>query len=230
MALRLEELAKTIDHRLREPDPSPAQVAELCGEACERHFAAVCVDPRGVRIAAERLRGCDVKVAAIVAGRDRKENAALAARCVAAGAAEIEIVLDTKAMVTGAFREAREALAAVFRSVQMASVNTGRGSALIKVAIDCDRLDDARKRLACVILEDVDADFADASTSVTGVAALHDIELLRDRLSERIGLKASVPVSRVEEACELVTAGAARIGTRHAVAMLREASVPSGVS
>jgi deoxyribose-phosphate aldolase len=230
MALRLEELAKTIDHPLCESDPTPGHVIRLCEESCEHHFAAVRVDPHCVRVAAERLRGCDVKVAGVVDGRDRKAKAELAVRCVAAGAAEIEIGLDTEAMLAGAFRAARDELAAVVRAVRMASVNAGRGYVLVKAALDCDRLDDARKRLACVILEDVDADFAAVERAESGTAALYDLELLRDLLPERIALKATVPVAGADEAERLVTSGAARIGTPHAVAIMRAAPVLSGAA
>jgi deoxyribose-phosphate aldolase len=230
MALRLEELAKTIDHTLQEPDPVPADVVGLCEEACEHHFAAVCVEPRFVRLASERLRGCDVKVAGVVVAWSRKEKVAQAAACVAAGAAEIELALDTEALGAGAFRAARAELAALIGAVRMAGVNTGRESALVKVAIDCDRLDQARKRLACAILEDADADFATARASASGSAVLYDLEFLRDRLPETIGLKAAVPVARIAAAEELVIAGAARIATPHAVAMLRPEPVLSGVA
>lgn len=230
MALRLEELAKTIDHLLCQSDPTPGDVIRLCDESCEHHFAAVRVGPQYVRVATERLRGCDVKVAALVAGRDRKAKAELAVHCVAAGAAEIEIGLDTEAMLAGAFRAARDELAAVVRAVRMASVNAGRGYVLVKAAVECDRLDEARKRLACVILEDVDADFAAVVSAEPGTGALYDLELLRDFLPERIALKAAVPVTAADEAERLITAGAARIGTPHAVAIMRGARVLSGAA
>jgi deoxyribose-phosphate aldolase len=223
MALRVEELAKTIDHPLRAPEPTPADVVRLCDEACAHHFAAVCVGARCVRLAAERLRGCDVKVAGVIAVGDRKEKAALAVRCLSAGAAEIEVALGTDAMLAGSFRSARDDLATVVRALRTANVNTGRGYVLVKVAVDCDRLDDARKRLACLIVEDVDADFVEAVTRTPGVPAIREVELFRDCLPERVGVKVTVPVARVEEAEELVTAGVVRIGTPHAVAMMRSA-------
>jgi deoxyribose-phosphate aldolase len=225
MALRLEELAKTIDHALREPNPTPSDVVGLCDEACEHHFAAICVEPHCVRVAAERLRGCDVKVAGVVRTGDRKAKTALAVRCVAAGASEIEVALDTEAMLAGAFRPARDELAAVVRAVRMASVNGGRGYVLVKATVESDRLDDARRRLACVIVGDVDADFADIVSSELGTSALHDLDLFRDCLPERIALKATIPVTEAGEAERLVTAGAARIGTPHAVAIMRAAPV-----
>lgn len=230
MALRLEELAKTIDHALPGADPAPEAVIGHCEEACEHHFAAVCVAAGCVGLAADRLRGRGVKAAAVVAGRDRRENVALATSCVAAGAAEIEVRLNTKAMVNGSFRAARDDLAAVVRVVRMAGVNTGRGSALVKVSVDCDLLDTARKRLACLIVADVDADFADARTAAAGTSALYDLELLRENLPERIALKATVPVETPGEAHELITAGAARIGTPHAVTLFAGARALSGLA
>jgi deoxyribose-phosphate aldolase len=223
MTLRVEELAKTIDHPLQTPAPTPADVVRLCDEACAHHFAAVCVGAHCVRLAAERLRGCDIKVAGVIAAADRKAKAALAVRCLSAGAAEIEIALGTEEMLAGAFRSARNDLAAVVRALRTANVNTGRGYVLVKVAVDCDRLDDARKRLACLIVDDVDADFVEAVTRSPGIAALRELELFRDGLPERVGVKVTVPVARAEEAEELVTAGVARIGTPHAVAMMRSA-------
>jgi deoxyribose-phosphate aldolase len=227
MPLRLEELAKTIDHPLRGSQPTPADVARVCDEACVHHFAAVSLAAGGARLAAERLRGCDVKVAAVVTGDDRKAKTALASECLRAGAAEIEVALDTGSMLAGTFRAARDELAAVVRTVRMANVNSGRGPVLVKVVVDCDRLDDPRKRLACLIVEDVEADFADAVTRTAGPAALHGVELLRERLPERIAVKATVPVVHADEAEELVTAGVTRIGTPHAVAMMRLAPVPA---
>src|SRR5919109_1611642 len=108
MPLRLEELAKTIDHPLGEPRPTPADVVRHCDEACRHHFAAVSLTASCVRLAAERLRGCDVKVAALVRRDGRGAKADVAARCVRAGAAEIEVELDTASMLAGAFRPARD--------------------------------------------------------------------------------------------------------------------------
>jgi deoxyribose-phosphate aldolase len=112
----------------------------------------------------------------------------------------------------------------------MANVNGGRGPVLVKVVVDCDRLDDPRKRLACLIVEDVEADFADAVIATAGPAALHDVELFRERLPERIAVKATVPVVHADGAEELVTAGVTRIATPHAVAMMRLAPVLAGAT
>jgi deoxyribose-phosphate aldolase len=214
MPLRPDELAKTIDHTLLDPRAASAEVERVCEEACGHHFATVCVLPRHVRAARRRLGRGDVKVAALIG-----PDAALAGECVAAGAAELDVALNTGAMVAGDFRRARDELAAVMRAVQMRSVTAGKGQVLVKVGIDCDRLDDKRKRLACMIVEQVDADFA-AARARNGGSAVYEVELLRDRLPEAIGVKAFGTVATADDVRELVTAGADRIGTTHALAIM----------
>jgi deoxyribose-phosphate aldolase len=220
MALRLEELAKTIDSLLA-PRGGSAAAERLCDEACNAHFAAVCVPQAHVRTATERLRGCDVKVAAVLA----RASVEAARECIAAGAAELDVPLESEPMLAGEFRLALTRLAAVVRATRTASVNTGRGHVLVKAVVD-GALDSPRKQLACRIIEDVDADFvvlrmpAPASN-----AAVWDVELLRERLPERIGVKASGPVASADEARDLVGAGASRVGTPYAAAVVRGVAV-----
>ncbi len=219
MPLRLEELAKTID--LLAPGAGSAAATRLCDEACSTHVAAVCVPPAHVHSAAERLRGRDVKVAAVLA----RASAEVARNCIAAGAAELDVPLDTEPMLVGEFRLARARLAAAVRAVRAASVNTGRGHVLVKAVVD-GRLDSPRKQLACRIVEDVDADFAVLTTPVPASStALWDVELLRERLPERIGVKATGPVASADEARSLVGAGASRVGTPYAAAVVRGVAV-----
>jgi deoxyribose-phosphate aldolase len=216
MPPRHEELAKTIDGHLA-PGGKEAGLERLCDEACISHFAAVCVPPSQVSRAAARLRGCDVKVAAELT----QASAEQARRSVNAGAVELDAPLDTLAMLSGEFRAARAGLQALVHAADMAGVNSGRGQVLVKVVLDGDRLDGPRKQLACRILDDVGAEFAVLTIDEPGGdAALWDVELLRERLPERIGVKVSGPVTSLEDARNLIAAGAGRIGTPYAAALL----------
>ncbi|MGH3044238.1 MAG: deoxyribose-phosphate aldolase [Gaiellaceae bacterium] len=222
MARRLQELAKTIDHTLLDSNASKAKIARLCDEAREHHFASVCVLPGAVAFAAECLRGCDVKVTGVVGypEGDAESRAKLqdAERCAAEGSHELEFVLNSSAMLAGDFHLARDELAAVVHAVGVRSVNSGRGHTLVKVAFDCERLGSKRTQLACSIVEGVGADFV--STSVVAgseASTLSAVELLREHLSERIGVKASSSVATAGEVDELIAAGAGRIGTPYAV-------------
>jgi deoxyribose-phosphate aldolase len=227
MALRLEELAKTIDHALLEPAAAEPEIDRLCADAREHHLASVCVLPIHVRRAAAALRACDVKVCAVVGfpfgGDEFRAKIAAAERSVGAGANEIEVVLNIGAMLTGAFRLVRDEIVALNHAVRMQSVNTGKGAVLVKAVLETPRLDDKRKLLACKIVEDAGVDFAVTSTGYGGDGAtLRDVDLLRDCLSESVGVKASGDIGTVADAYELVNAGAARLGTTTAVELLRD--------
>ena len=75
----------------------------------------------------------------------------------------------------------------------------------------------------CKIAEDAGADFVETSTGFGGgVATLHDVELLRDCLPEAVGVKASGGIETAADAEAMISAGAGRIGTPHAVGIMRD--------
>lgn len=50
-------IAQMIDHTLLKPDATPQQIAQICAEAREYGFAAVCVNPVHVAQAVALLSG-----------------------------------------------------------------------------------------------------------------------------------------------------------------------------
>jgi deoxyribose-phosphate aldolase len=226
MALRLEELAKTIDHTLLRPTTILGDVERICGEAREHHFASVCVLPSYVAHAVEGLRGCDVKVCTVVSfpfGADStRAKIASAEHAVAVGADELDVVLNVPLLLSGDFRSVRDELVSLVRAVRVKSVNAGKGIVLVKVILECSHLDDKLKKLACRIALDAGADFVETSTGFgAGGATLHDVELLRDCLPESVGVKASGGIDSADAAEAMVGAGAGRIGTESGVAIMR---------
>jgi deoxyribose-phosphate aldolase len=227
MARRLAELAKTIDHTLLDSNASEGAVARVCDQAREHHFASVCVLPGAVGLAAAYLRGCDVKVTGVVGypqgEDDLRVKLADAERCVAEGSHELELVLNTEAMLAGDFHLARDELAAVVHALGMRSINTGRGQAVVKVVLECERLGSKRTQLACAIAEGIGVDFISTSPGdATEAATLSAVELLREHLSDRVAIKASGTVATPGEVDELIAAGAGRIGTPRAVDVMAE--------
>src|SRR5660397_299364 len=83
---------------------------------------------------------------------------------VAAGADELDVVMNIGAMLSGGFRYVRDERVRLMRAVRMKSVNVGRGLILVKVVVEAYYLDDKLKRLASKIVEDVGADFIKTST------------------------------------------------------------------
>ena len=123
MALRIEELAKTIDCTLLGPRAGLQEVEAVCQTARELHLASLCVLPKHVGAAAEHLRGSDVKVCAVVGypegGAAAKAKIAEAERCLDEGAGELEFALDVRAMLALDFALVRDELTAFARTIRM---------------------------------------------------------------------------------------------------------------
>ncbi len=228
MALRTEELAKTIDHTLLDSQGTREDIERLCREAHDLHVASVCVLPEHVRAAAEELRGSDVKVCAVVGFPNGGAPAAAKIRAseeaLAEGAGELEFVMNVEALLEGDVRLVLDELVCFARTIRMRTANGGRGALVLKAVIGTPQLDDKLARLACCIIERAEIDFAQTSIRHDlDVPSVHEVELLRDALSERVGVKASGRIETIDEAQALVNAGAGRIGSTFAGNLLTAA-------
>lgn len=227
--MRIEELAKTIDSTLIEATSTVTMVEALCRDAISYHFASICVLPYCVPVARQLLQGYDVKVGTVISfpygGDSMKTKITSANEAVSLGADELDFVLNIPAMLSGDFKYVRDELRSVVSSVRMTSVNTGRGLVLVKANVEAYYLDDKLKRLVCKIVEGSGADFIKTSTGkAPGGATAKDVELFRDLLPESVGVDASGGIRTAEDAEIMINAGAARIGTSHAVDIIKEFS------
>jgi deoxyribose-phosphate aldolase len=225
MALRTEELAKTIDHTLLDPNAARAEVEHLCGQARDLHVASVCVLPDHVPAAAEELRGSDVKVCAVIgfpngaAAATTKIRAA--EKALAEGAGELEFVMNVQALRRGDIRLVRDELVSFARTIRMKTANGGRGAVVLKAVVGTPQLEDKLAQLACCIVERAEIDFAQTSIGHgTDMPTVHEVELLREALSERVGVKASGRIETIEDVQTMVNAGAGRIGSASAIDLL----------
>jgi deoxyribose-phosphate aldolase len=227
MALRLEELAKTIDCTLLDARVGVGQIEDACRRTRDLHLASVCVLPQHVGPAAEVLRGSDVKVCAVVGYPEgaaaAKAKIAEAERCLDEGAGELEFALNVRAMLACDFALVRDELAAFARTVRMRTANGGRGAVVLKAVIGTGRLDDKRKKLACKIIELAGVDFAQTSANGAPVS-VHDVELLRDYLPEGVGVKASGGIETLDDVLAMINAGAGRTGSSAALEIMKRAA------
>jgi deoxyribose-phosphate aldolase len=225
--LQAEELAKTIDHTLLRADATSADVEALCAEAVKYHFAAVCLFPHFVPLAADLLRGTDVKTCTVISfpfGADTPRIKALAAdEAVQRGADEVDVVINVPAFLSGEFGLVRDELTGIVHKVRVRGVNSGRGQVIVKAIIETCYLDDKLKRLACHICEQAGVDFVKTSTGLgSHGATVKDVELLRDCLDAHIGVKASGGIRTAADVERMVNAGAVRVGTSAGVAIMEE--------
>lgn len=196
MAMRVREFAKTIDHTLLRPDVREQDIVRLCKEAARFHFAAVCIPPCYVRLAAKQLRGVDVKVATVISfpfGMDTTAVKGLAIReAIAGGASEIDVVMNVSRLLSGEFRYVADELASLNQEVSVVAMNNGLNDVVVKVIIETAYLTDEMKRLAVQMIAASGADFVKTSTGFApSGATTRDVALLREEAPEGLAVKAS---------------------------------------
>ena len=104
-------------------------------------------------------------------------------------------------------------------------VIAARGKALVKVIIEACLLTDEEKVKVCAIAKMAGADFVKTSTGFsTGGATVEDVRLMRQTVGPDMGVKASGGVRDYKTAMAMIEAGANRIGTSSAAAIVKGAS------
>lgn len=214
-------VAQYIDHTLLKPEATADQIATLCAEAREHHFAAVCVNPCNIRQCTELLRGSGVHVCSVVGfplGATLPEVKAYETeRVIWDGATEVDMVINIGALKGGDY-------ALVQRDIEAVVHVAHRHRALAKVIIEAALLTDDEKVKACTLAKAARADYVKTSTGFgPGGATLHDVDLMRRTVGPEMGVKAAGGIRDYETAQKMITAGATRLGASAGVKILREA-------
>ncbi|WAC27755.1 deoxyribose-phosphate aldolase [Ancylobacter sp. SL191] len=209
-------LAGFIDHTILKAEASRAEVARHCDEALAHGFASVCVNAVHAAFVAGRLAGSPVKTCVVIGfplgAGGAAAKAAEAALAIAAGAQEIDMVLDIGALIEGDLARCRSDLAAV------RAATTGT---VLKVILETCLLTDAQKEAACRLSREIGADFVKTSTGFsTGGATVADIALMRRVVGPAMGVKASGGVRDAATAWAMIDAGATRIGASASLAIV----------
>lgn len=212
-----------IDHTLLRPEATEADIAQLCREARQYHFASVCINPTHVRFAAQQLQNSGVNVCAVVGfplgATTTQEKLTETEHAIAAGATEIDMVINIGALKGRDYDFVAEQIAAVVAEAHA-------GGALCKVIIETALLTDEEKVLACQFAVPAGADFVKTSTGFSrGGATVEDVALMRRTVGPAIGVKASGGVRTLADVRHMIAAGATRIGTSSGVAIAHEAGI-----
>lgn len=222
LAISREELAKIIDSTLVKPTVTKGEVKKLCEEAMLYGFGCVCVNPVYVKLASKLLEGSKVKVCSTVAfpsGAALPEMKALEAdKAVEHGAKELDMVINIGALKSGDYEYVRRDIAAVV------DVKRLDREIIVKVIIETAYLTKEEKIAACKLAKEAGAGFVKTSTGVFGEGAtVEDVKLMRKTVGEDMGVKAAGGVRTYGDAVAMIGAGASRIGTSTAVAMIEGA-------
>lgn len=214
-------LAKMIDHTLLKADATKDQIVALCQQAYEYSFASVCVNPSNAALCHDLLKKTDVKVCSVIGfplGATLSEVKAYEAeRTIAAGAAEIDMVINIGALKTKDYELVHRDIAAV---AQVCHAN----AAILKVIIETALLTDEEKIAACLLAQEAAADFVKTSTGFgPSGAKAEDVSLMRRAIGPKMGIKAAGGIHSYQDAMTMIRAGATRIGASAGVKIVQEA-------
>lgn len=211
-----EEAAQMIDHTLLKPEATIDDVKALVEEGKAVNAYSICVSPSMLPLPADLDLG-ELKVAVVAgfpSGAVASEvKAAEAARAVAAGADEVDMVINLGYAKEGDW----EAL-----EYDIAVVRDAIPYAVLKVIIESAVLTDDEIVKACEASRNAGADFVKTSTGFhpAGGASVHAVEIMKKTVGEDLEVKASGGIRDGKFAAELIEAGATRLGLSSSRAVL----------
>lgn len=214
------DVASMIDHTLLKPDATRSDIEQLCREARQFMFAAVCVNPTWVALAAHLLAGSQVDICSVVGFPLGATTADVksyeARRVIFDGATEIDMVINVGALKSGDVRLVERDIEAVVGPCR----DCGR---LSKVIIEAALLTEEEKVTACTLAKAAGANYVKTSTGFgPGGATAADVALMRRVVGTQMGVKAAGGVRDLETVRALVAAGASRVGASAGVRIVQE--------
>ncbi len=210
-------LARMIDHTLLAPEATDDDVTRLAQEAGRLGVGAICVSPSRLPLLPGVLAP-GIAVAAVTGfpsgAHPVAVKAAEAAAVVAAGASEVDMVIDLGAALQDRWAQVTAEVAAV-RAVIGPSV-------LLKVIIESAVIGPGRIAAACQAAEAGGADFVKTSTGFhkAGGATVEAVAAMAAAVGGRLGVKASGGIRTADDALRMIAAGATRIGASATAAIL----------
>jgi deoxyribose-phosphate aldolase len=214
-----EQLAGMIDHTLLKPTATKKDIMRLCREAKKYRFAAVCVNPTYVSLAAKLLKNTDVKVCTVIGfplGATTTEVKAFETEnAIKNGAQEVDMVINIGMLKSGNYGFVKRDIEAVVKAA---------GDAITKVIIETCYLSDKEKVKVCMLAKKAGADYVKSSTGFgSRGATIADVRLMRKIVGKKMGVKAAGGIRTFEDAVAMIEAGATRIGTSHAMSIMAKA-------
>jgi deoxyribose-phosphate aldolase len=213
----MHNLNRYLESTLLTPTVTERQIEHLVKEAREEQFIGICVPPFWVKKVKRDLREEDIQVVTVVGfpfGYEATETkVAQLKTAIKDGADELDVVWSQTAYHSGMS----------WPKIELAQLSKicHEEERLLKVIIETAYLSPAQLQEACAICVDAGADFVKTSTGYAPYGArVEDVTLMRKSLPSTVGVKASGGIKTLELALELIKAGADRIGTSSAKALM----------
>ncbi len=214
-----------IDHTILKPVTVIAQIKNVCAEAQQYEFAAVCVPPLFVKKSKELLEDSEVKVATVIGfpfGYSAIESKlAEILLAIVDGADELDVVINFTAIKNNDWLYAANEINHLMPVIK-------KKDKVIKVIIESGVLTQDELLKCCELYGAAGIDYLKTSTGFAEKGAtLEAVKTMRENLPEHVKIKASGGIKTFEFANQLIAAGATRLGCSASVAIIEEQSAQS---
>lgn len=214
----MNPIANYIDHTILKPTTLVADIKQVCNEAIEYEFAAVCVPPPFVLNARKELENAPVKVATVIGfpfGYSiAKAKFAEVQQAIRDGAQEMDVVINLAALKNKSWSYLESEMQPIIEYIH-------ENDCLVKVIIESGILTNSEIIQCCELYGGLGADFLKTSTGYAEKGAtVEAVELMRQHLPFNIQIKASGGIRNYKFAKELIDAGASRLGCSASVAIV----------
>lgn len=212
--MKKEDLYKYVDHTALKAFTTWEEIDRLCREALQYQMASVCIPSCYIKKAHEfypKLTLCTV-VGFPLGNCNTAAKAAETRQALADGAREIDMVINIAEVKNGNYEKVTEEIR-VLKEIT--------GEYILKVIIETCYLSEQEKIAVCRSVTEAGADYIKTSTGFgTGGAALSDVKLMKKYIGPEVKIKAAGGIRSQAEMEDMIAAGAHRIGTSSAIAML----------
>lgn len=210
-------LGQYIDYTNLEKTATQEDIIKLCDEAQKYHFETVCVNPYYVKAVSEYLKGSTVGICTVVGfpnGYNTKEVKQYEAiDAIHNGATEIDMMININALKNGDFDYVKDEISLIRDSID---------GKTLKVIIETCLLTDDEIIKMTEICNETFVNFIKTSTGFDkNGATLHDVELIKKHKSDVLEIKVSGGIKNSKDAVKFIEAGATRIGTSHAIDIIK---------
>jgi deoxyribose-phosphate aldolase len=206
-----------LESTVLKPTMTDREVDVLIRDAIEEQFVGICVPSFWVKKAKRDLKEEDIQVVTVIGFpfgfEDTATKVAETREAIKNGADELDLVWSQTAYHSGM----------TWPKIEIAQIAKicHEEERILKVIIETAYLNQDQIREACLICQDAGADYVKTSTGYAPTGAkVEDIALMREVLPSAIGIKASGGLKTLDFALELIKAGADRIGTSSAKALM----------
>ncbi|GMI51569.1 hypothetical protein ScalyP_jg6362 [Parmales sp. scaly parma] len=234
-------ISSIIDHTNLSPLTTNADIEKVCEDAAEHQFISICINSSNLQQAKQIFsdKKSDVLLCTVIGfplgATLTLAKCAEAKLAIAAGASEIDMVINIGKLKSGLYVEVFEDVNSVFEVVRNSPLPShakpgapwNSTDALIyehprlKVILETGALTNEEIIDACLICKAIGVDFVKTSTGFGyGGAKLEHVKLMKSVVGDSCEIKASGGVKTMEATLSMIEAGASRIGASSGVAII----------